>query len=187
MKLTVLFLGMCLSLAGCADMATPVQSQASFDAAIKNRSTAPSYVQITVVDAASGTSRSTCTTANLLLGAIHREYSIPFDKAGLSDAERIASSNTTHTFRFSKPEALANIPSTFTDSDLAFVRDKLKDLSESELRDGFSVHGKLHSIYMQRLPWKQRDAYHDATACVLIERGLSPWMADITGQIRVAQ
>ena len=47
------------------------------------------------------------------------------------------------------------------------------------------MHGKLHSIYM-RLPLKQGYAYRDAVACVLIERGLSPRMADITGQIRIA-
>ncbi|CAJ0769849.1 hypothetical protein [Ralstonia chuxiongensis] len=186
MNLTALFLGMSLSLAGCAGTMTSAQSQASFDAAIENHSTSPSYVKITVVDATTGTSQSTCTTANLLLGAIHLEHDIPFGQSGGADAERLALSNSGHTFRFTKHSAVANIPVAFTDADLAFVRDKLKGLSEAELRDGFSVHGKLHSIYM-RLPLKQGYAYRDAIACVLIEHGLSPRMADITGQIRIAQ
>ena len=185
MKPMAMLLGIGLSVAGCAGMTTGVQSQTSFDAAIKNHSTSPSYVQITVVDATAGTSLSTCTTANLLLGAIHLEHDIPFNQSGGADVEQLALSNSGHTFRFTKPAAVANIGINFTDADLAFVRDKLKGLSEAELRDGFSVHGKLHSIYM-RLPLKQGYAYRDASACVLIEHGLSPKMADITGQIRIA-
>ncbi|PLT18871.1 hypothetical protein CXP34_02415 [Ralstonia mannitolilytica] len=121
----------------------------------------------------------------MLLGAIHLEHDIPFDQSSRADADKLALSNSGHTFRFAKPAAVANIPITFTDSDLAFVRDKLNGLSEAEFRDGFSVHGKLHSIYMG-LPLKQGYAYRDATACVLIEHGLSPRMADISGQIRIA-
>ena len=123
-------------------------------------------------------------TADVLLAAIHREYDIPFNESGSSNAQQVALSNTQHTFRFTKPSALASVPTTFSDSDLAFVREKLNGLSEAELRDGFSASGKLHSIYMPR-PIKQTMAYEDAIACVLIERGLSPWMADITGQIRI--
>jgi len=53
------------------------------------------------------------------------------------------------------------------------------------VRDGFSYKGNLHAIY-QWHPMKETVAYKDAIACVLIERGLSPRMADLTGRIMLA-
>jgi hypothetical protein len=163
----------------------PTQSRASFEAAIRTDSTAPLYVLITLVDDKSKSARSVCTTANLLLGAIHREYNLEYDEAGHARAEEIAVSNTTHVFKFSKPDALANIPVHYSPSDLASVRAKLAPLTLSQLREGFSSLGHLHSIY--RLENRERhEAYRDATACVLIERGLSPGMGDRSDQLWLA-
>ena len=50
------------------------------------------------------------------------------------------------------------------------------------MRDGCSYKGNLHAIY-QWHPMKETVAYKDAIACVLIERGLSPRMAALTGRI----
>ena len=150
----------------------PAQSQASFEAAIRNSySTAPSYVLVEVVDARTESTRSTCTTVNLLLGAIRREYDLGSDKAGVSKAIEIAQSNKTHVFRFAKEDALNNIPVKYSNSDLVGIRAQLAPLSTDELRAGFARAGKLHALY-------RNDASRDAVACVLIERGLSPGMGD---------
>lgn len=157
----------------------PVQSQANFEAAIHNDSTAPSYVLITLVDARTESARSTCTTANLLMGAIHREYDLGYDKASQSRAREIALSNKTHVFRFTKQDALHNIPVTYAESDLARVRTILAPLSIDELRAGFEFkEGKLHSL--------EDEANRDAVACVLIERGLSPGVGDRSSRLWLA-
>jgi hypothetical protein len=157
----------------------PMQSQSSFEAAIKNHSTAPPYVLITVVDDRTNTQRTTCTTSNLFMGAIHFEHGLGFDAKGQAEAERIALTNRSHVFHFSKAKALENIPSSFTESDLKVIRAKLAPLTIDQLRKGFSGSGELHSIYRVQ-PWERHQAYRDATACVLIERGLSPGMGDVS-------
>jgi hypothetical protein len=163
----------------------PFQSQSSFEAAIKNQSTSPSYVLITVVDDRSKSQRLTCTTSNLLMGAIHREYRLGYDEKGETEAERIALANRDHVFHFSKSKALKNIPISFSESDLRVIRSKLAPLSIEQLRSGFSSTGELHSIY-QVTPWRRHQAYRDATACVLIERGLSPGLRDVSAQLWIA-
>lgn len=115
-----------------------IQSRASYEAAIPNHSTSPSYVLITVVDARTESARSICTTANLLIGAIHREYGLGYDLADISKSDEIALSNQTHVFRFTKRDALNNIPITYSGGDLAAARAFLAPLSAAELKDKFS-------------------------------------------------
>jgi hypothetical protein len=161
------------------------QSRASFEAAIRNDSTAPSYVLISVVDDRTESQRSICTTANLLLGAIHHEYALGYDKKGQSETERIALSSNTHVFRFAKQDALNNIPSSYSASDIARMSATLAPLSIEQLRAGLASHGNLHSLY-QVEPLALHKANRDALACVLIERGLSPGIGDITDQLWLA-
>jgi len=173
------------SMAGAsAQSMAPRQSDASYEAAIHNLSTAPSYVSITVIDSRSGVSRATCTTANLLLGALHREYGIGYDAAGQSRVDQIALTNRSHVFRLEKKEAIDNIPLRFSMDDLAFVRRQLKDLSPSKLRDFVSSHKPIQPIESPGRPMGIQ-AERDATACVLIERGLSPRQSDLTGTLLV--
>jgi len=163
----------------------PVQSQASFEAAIKNHSTAPPYVLVTVVDDRTKTERSVCTTSNLLLGAIYFEHGLGTGAQAWAEAERIALSNRDHVFHFSKPKALENVAPTYTEKDLETIRAKLAPLSVEQLRQGFSGSGDLHAIYRVQ-PRERHTAYRDATACVLIERGLSPGMGDVSDQLWLA-
>lgn len=155
------------------------QSAASYEAAIGNLSTAPSYVMVTIVDANKGVELQTCTTANLLAGAMHFEYGLAFDAAGHKRATELTLSNTRHRFVFTQQTALDNVPIEFTPQDLENVRSWLAPVSNQDLMAG--VH-----------PWTDRDTpysgrrYRSAVACVLIERGLSPYMADMTGQVGIA-
>ena len=59
-----------------ADNLLPVQPQPAFDAALRDTSTSPQFVAVTVVNDESGETISGCIAASLLLGAIHREYDL---------------------------------------------------------------------------------------------------------------
>lgn len=164
----------------------PMQSKASYEAAFSEISTAPSYVLVTVVDANTGLSHTGCTDVNFLRGAIHKEYDIANDAEGSVKADQIALANTSHAFRLTNPAALANVAFQFSADDLGLMRDKLRGLTEAELRDGFSTSGKLHALY-DVWPLAKHRAYRDAIACALIERGLSPRKGDISDRIWLAK
>lgn len=155
------------------------QSATSFEAAVSNISTSPSYVMVTIADANTGLERQICTTANFLAGAIHFEYGLGNDHAGVKRATELALSNTSHRFVFTKQAALDNVRIDFSPQDLDNVRTWLAPVSNQDLMAG--AH-----------PWTQRESpyyahrYRDAVACVLIERGLSPYQADLSGQVVVA-
>ncbi len=167
---------------GCLGAGVPLQSQASFEAAIGNGSTAPSYVAVTIVDDRSGTSRPICVTANLFVGAVMRQQGLAFDASGIAAARRLILSTTSHEFHFSRPEAFANLPAAYSLFDLDTIRRRLRGLSVTQLREGFAISGSLHEIYRHGR-W---DTLRDATACVLFEHGLSSGEADMTGQLSIA-
>lgn len=160
----------------------PLQSQVSFEAAVRDTSTSPRYVAVTIVDDRDGTSHPACVTANLFEGAVMRQRGLAFDRAGVDEAERFILATPTHVFHFSKPEAFANLPPSFTPGELASVHRQLQGLSVTALRVGFSDNGSLHSIYLGH----GRDGFlvlRDATACVLFERGLSSGELDMTARL----
>ncbi len=92
------------------------QSQAAFETAIRDNSTSPYVVLITVVDDRTGQASSGCNTANLLRGAIYLEKWGSIDRDAAPEAntrrkevEKIAVENLSHVFHFSNPAALKNI------------------------------------------------------------------------------
>ncbi len=88
---------------------TAVQSQADFETAMRDNSTAPYYVLVTIVDDRNGQSDTRCVPSNGFKGAIHREYGLGYDRDGQNRALEIALSHPDHVFHFSKPEALNNM------------------------------------------------------------------------------
>jgi hypothetical protein len=161
-----------------------VQSSASYEEAIRgsfvSMTTSPAYVKIVVVNARTGEEHPTCTTANFLAGAIHRQYGLGYDAEGFKRAEMLAMSAQDHRFVFSDASALQNIPLSFSAQELLEVRERFSALSNDELRDGLRLKpwGKLRDVF-------PGGRYQDAIACVLIEHGLSPYQADISGQVFV--
>src|SRR6267154_1835055 len=106
---TLLIAGLLFGLPG-ESAAQPRQSQAAFETAIRDNSTSPYVVLITVVDDRTGKSSSGCNSANLLLGAIYLEKWGSFDSKATpetnsrhNEAEKIALENTSHIFHFSNP------------------------------------------------------------------------------------
>jgi hypothetical protein len=156
------------------------QSRESYEDAFRTISTSPAYVLITLVDARSGQARPACVNANFLLGAIGREYELGNDAAGRARAVEIALQAKEHVFRFQRQAALDNVAVGYSDAELKAARDFLAPLSLDELKDKFS------SLYANRR-LDSRGYAKDAIACVLIERGLSPHVADISGQVYVGR
>lgn len=163
-----------------SDRHITVQSRESYEAAIHNDSTSPSYVMISVAGAETEPAKVVCITANFLLGAIHREYGLGYDAAGVSEAIKIALANSNHRFAFRQLTARANIPTRYSDGDLAAARKLLAPIPTDELKRQFSSLSR-----ESRLP---TNGYNqDAIACALIERGLSPRLSDLSGQVYIAR
>jgi hypothetical protein len=163
-----------------SDRHVPVQSRESYEAAIRNYSTSPSYVMISVAGGEIEPAKVVCTTANFLLGAIHREYGLGYDAADVSKAIEIALANSDHIFTFRQPTARANIPMRYSDDDLAAARKLLAPIPTDELMRQFSSPSHEFGLAI--------NGYNrDAIACALIERGLSPKLSDISGQVYIAR
>jgi len=140
-----------------------LQSQTRFEQAIRDRSTSPFFILFTIVDDRTGMARESCATANLFLGAIHREYGLAYDKDSLSKATEIALSKPDHVFHFSKQEALDNL-SGYSEEALASARKTLDGLNENQIVGSFFQN--------------------KAIGCALAERGLSAREGDRGGEIR---
>lgn len=162
--------------AGAIAAPATVQSQASYETALANMSTSPSYVLVEVGDGGNAAPRPVCTAATFLLGAIHQEYGLGYAPAESEKAVRIAREHTDHVFRFQRQATLDNIRAQYTEADLAAARALLAPLSDDQLKAKFS------SLYTNdRLP--TQGTAKDAIACALIERGFSPERADRSGQV----
>ena len=157
---------------------TTMQSRASYEAAIHNNSTSPSYVLVFINNSETGQVRPVCTTANFLLGAIHREQGLGYGASDSSKAAEIALNSQDHAFRFHQQAALDNIRVRYSEDELSAARVLLAHFSTDELKRKFS------SIYAEfRLP--THGYARDAIACALIERGFSPKSSDRSGQVYI--
>ena len=156
----------------------PTQSRASYEAAFATISTSPSYVLVSIGDGDTAPTRPVCTTANFLRGAIHHEYALGYGREDLANTDRIALEHRDHVFRFHDRAALDNIRTRYTEADLAAARALFAPLSDDEIKARFSTLDA-----KDRLPTKGYAT--DALACALIERGFSPKMADLGGQVYI--
>lgn len=157
---------------------TPRQSSESFNKAILNESTSPSYVMITLIDAESQQRRLVCVTANLLLGAIGRENRSGDKIVDRSTLTEVALASPEHVFRFHRL-ALANLPTSYSEDAMSAARTLLSPYSLEELKERFSL------VSQSRFNLNDYDS--GAIACALIEHGLSPKMADRSGQVYVSR
>lgn len=156
-----------------------------FAKAIQNRSTAPNYVLVTIVNDNTKEVRQGCVLAPFLLGALHDEQQIPYDAASIRKVEELALSNKEKIFHFKNGIALNNVRATYTPEILDEMRTALKSYSEKELRDGFNgSETALMNLYMSK-PGKLYLAYRDTIACVLLERGLLPRCGCVVGTLSI--
>ena len=161
-----------------ADQPVAMQSADSYEAALRNNSTSPSYVQIFLANGDTAPVKPVCISANYLLGALRIEYGQGTQPADVSRYVEIALQSPGRAFRFHQQAALDNLVVRYSDRDLDAARAVLAPYSSAQLKERFS---SLRDAHRQPTNGHPRDA----VACALIERGLSPKSADISGQIYV--
>lgn len=142
--------------------------------AFTNSSTSPDYILITVKDGRTGASVVTCTISNFLLGALEIEHGLPYDRS-----EKMALHNADRTFVFSNPKALDNLPRYYSDAMLDEMRKEIGSKTDNDLLTTHFVQ----TLYLQK--GKNYQAYLDACAQVLLERGISCVQEDRTGGLRL--
>jgi len=86
-----------------------IEKYLNFLAAVKNSSTLSYFTVIKVKDINSGVTKEICTKGNFVVGAIHRELNLDYDRLGLSKAFEYARSKKDRYFEFKNKEALENI------------------------------------------------------------------------------
>jgi len=160
----------------------PRQDDAHYESAIRFQSTSHGYVLVTVVDGNTGAVRRTCTTANLLLGAIYFENEFEDDDEGREMVKRIALLNKEHIFTFTKRKALDNIPRYFTEGDLAQVRKATAGMTPQQAMAALHGPGPLGSLKLsQDNSWGLPANLGAAVACAFVERGFSAIDTDMNG------
>ena len=168
-------LAVCILLASCSAACGARYTDRMFRHAIRFcDGTSPPYVLFTLDDPVHHARRQICTVATGLLAAIHAEYHLGYDSAGMQQAERIALTATRHEFSFHRRDALRAVQVPYDEATLARVRSVLTGYSDSQLRrDGALSHYRLSSIYAPEAHHVLSESYRDATAHVLLERGIA--------------
>ena len=138
-------------------------------------SMSPLYVLITVCDRKSRADRVICVSSNLLAGAIHEEYGLPYDMTGQRKEFEIAMHQPKRRFCFHRSKAAKNIACDYSPSTLAEVRRRLANMSRAQLRAEVDRQGTV-----KETPWWHTEKYQDAVAHVLLERGILVGYADNT-------
>jgi hypothetical protein len=150
-------------------------------------STSPLYLLFTLNDPLKHTRRVVSAPATGLLGAIHFEYHLDFDIAGMTKAASIAASQPRHEFTFHSRKALHTVRPYYTKAILAEVRQRLARRSNEQLiQDGMLYNEHPHYTLGKIYDKRDRDsynAYRDATAHVLLERGILVGEDDRTGSL----
>jgi len=157
------------------------QSDESFAAAFQVISSSPRYVRVTVVNEVTSESRTYCVTSNQLWGAVSKEWQLNGQPQAPAEVRKLMLSAPGHVFRFKQQEAMDRIPKRYSDEDLEEARSAMEAFATEDL-------GKMPTNRLQLfIPGQHYWDARDALACVLIERGLSPVMQDISGQVGLAR
>lgn len=166
---------------GAASPAPSGYTQAMYEKALANYSTAPLFVLVKVRSSEAAEGRVVCIVAPFLLGAIGREY-------GGAKQQKIALSSN-RTFTFKNPAAYENVQPRYTPEILEEARRLIKSKSREDLIQGLkptgngaNEGGSLHSFY-KPLKGERYAVYRDALAHALLERGILVGQGDPVGSL----
>jgi hypothetical protein len=179
-----------LSLITCTSaLAASKYTDHMYRKAVDDDSTSPLYLLFTLHDPKTGADRVVCAPGIGLVGAIHFEHHLDFDEISRKAARRIALSQLRHRFVFSNRKALHTVRPYYSEKVLTEVRQLLARKSNSQLiHEGtlYTAHPQytLDDVYAKRSR-RDREAYQDATAHVLLERGILVGSDDRTGLLYV--
>ncbi|MFC6032878.1 hypothetical protein ACFPZM_17245 [Pseudoduganella danionis] len=155
------------------------QSHADYIKAIKDVSTSPYYVQVLLAFGPDQTARPYCVRAPFLQGALAREVGQEINRETWKTVQKLALENTERVFLFTKAEAISNLAlDRYTPDDLDRARALLAPYSAAELKEAFTTRTLREARRFNTAGYQR-----DAIACALLERGLTPRSADITGAI----
>lgn len=147
--------------------------------AVRGTTTSPAYVKVLLTDKRTAHTFESCVPANLFSGAVHREHGFAYDAAGIAAAERFITANPRHAYSFESPAALANMPWHPFTAELAAASALVVRTPSNALRESVA-QGALLQFYVDHPRQRQRMA---ALACALIDQGLRPAVADMTGRL----
>ena len=167
----------------CSHQAQSVQEHSAFAKAVAGQSTSPYFVKIQVLDSNTNRKFTTCVTANLFKGALHLEHGLPDGDDGMSAVQKLATSNPEHTFAFKSPSALQNMPWHPSATELSEAQALAAPMSDDALTKSLE-RGALLDYYADHPRRRERMG---ALACTLINRGLVPRLADMTGSLYVEE
>ena len=153
-----------------------------FRKAVLTDSTSPFYLLFVLHDPKTGADRTICTEGNGLVGAIHFEHHLEFDQAGNKAAQRIALTTPGHRFTFTSEKALHTVKPLYSERVLEEVRLLVARLSPEQLKR----LNPLSDIYNKK-DLDEYNAYRDATAHAMLERGILVYMDDRAGGVYIAQ
>jgi hypothetical protein len=153
-----------------------------FRRAIVEETTSPFYLLFTLHDPKTGRDRVVCTVSNGLVGAIHSEHHLGFDDDGQKAARQIALKTPLHRFTFTTRKALENGRPNYSERILDEVRPLVARLSPTQLKR----LNPLSEIY-EKKDQDVYNAYRDATAHAMLERGILVYMDDRAGGVYIAK
>lgn len=136
--------------------------------AVRNFSTAPNFIVITVIDGKSGKREQVCLESMDLLSALRQEQG---PKLQLKEAVEQVLEQKDLEFRFSNPAALKQVARFYSEVVFDEAREFLKDLTTEEIKAAAADQGSELHQFFERKPgtYSGRMA---AIAHVLTERGL---------------
>jgi hypothetical protein len=165
---------LCLAaLAARADDVHVVQDQTHYEAAVRDMSTAPYFILVTIADDGAKKSWTGCTLPRFVESALDAEHGSANDDAAVARGQQAMLDARDHVFHFANPKALASIPmDAYAPSDLERARAYLH------------AHG---TAALLSSDWDKIDAANKlnrtALACAIIEKGLAARMSDGTGEV----
>lgn len=129
---------------------------------------------------ANGQAEEVCVPDAGLIGAIHIQHDLDYDRAGRERALQIALASKKRTFSFTNPKAFDMVKSRYTRSQLASIRGELAKFSDSQLVSQLqAAQSRVHDLYSH----PAGTSYRDAVAHVLLERGILVNEDDRSGRL----
>jgi hypothetical protein len=150
-----------------------VQDQAHYEEAVRDMSTAPYFVLVTVIDDGAKTSWTGCTLPRFIESAIDAEHGSANDDAAIARGQQAMLDAKDHVFRFANPKALSDVAmDVYAPGDLESARAYLH------------AHG---TAFLLSSDWGKIDAANKlnrtALACAIVEKGLAARLSDGTGEV----
>ena len=163
--------------------------------------TGPLYIIITLRDPSRGAERTAAISGPFLFGAIDLEYHLPSpdpEHPPKNDVEirakmlrkelQIALSQPDRVFVFRNHQARKNVAPRYTPEIFEKVRRQLSFRSRAEIIAAAHANESwLHRLYLSKRNWAEIQAYKDAVAHALLERGILVGQEDeYAGKIYIA-